>query len=141
MTFFVDANVLVYSAGVSRYQQPCLDLLRAVALGKADGRVSGALLGEVWHLELSGRAGDLSGLTKRAYTTFTPLLSITDETLALALTLDLPALGANDRIHAATCLENSIETMVSADAHFDAVSGLRRADPLDARALQALLGS
>jgi hypothetical protein len=46
--------------------------------------------------------------------------------------LDLPGLGASDRLHVGTCAEHGIDTIVSADADFDRVKGLRRIDPLDA---------
>lgn len=140
MTFLVDANVVIYSAVESRYREPCLELLKAVALGDADGRLSSAVLEEIWHVELSGRAGDLNGLTRRAYTTFTPLLPVTDQTFSLALSLGTPELGANDRIHAATCFENSINAILTADAGFEAVVGLRRIDPLDNAAVRGLWG-
>lgn len=138
MAFFVDANVVVYTATGGPMQQACAEVLDAVVEG-AEGRTSTAVLEEVWHLELSRRAGDLPGLTRSAYAVFTPLLSVTDEVVARALTLEADGLGANDRIHVATCLENGIETVVSADADFDLVEGLRRVDPLDRRGLARLL--
>ena len=47
MSFFVDANVLVYSAVASEYREPCLEVLEAIARGDADGRTSSAALEEV----------------------------------------------------------------------------------------------
>lgn len=131
MTFFVDTNVIVYSRIPSRYHDPCLRVLTAIADG-APGRTSVAALEEVWHLELSGKTGELKGLTERAHTVFVPLLSVTDDVFRLALSLDLPKLGANDRLIVATCFANEIGTLVSADAGFDRVPGLRRIGPLDA---------
>lgn len=139
MTFFVDANVIVYSWVPSEYREPCLEVLEAIARGTADGRTSTAALEEVWHVELSGRAGDLRGLTDRAHTVFTPLLSVTDEAFRLALSLDAPELGANDRLHVGTCRTNGIDVIVSADAGFRGVRGIRCVDPLDARARRRLL--
>ncbi len=139
MGFLVDANVVVYAAVPSEYRAPCLELLEAIARGDAEGRLSTAVLEEVWHVELSGRAGDLGGLARSAYDVFTPLLAVTDEVVALALELDTPGLGANDRIHAATCLVNDLGVIVTADAAFGSVRGLRRVDPLDARAVRRLL--
>lgn len=139
MTFLVDANVVFYSAVESGFRAPCLEIVRAVAGGEVEGRMSTAALEEVWHIELSGRAGDLAGLTRRAYAVFTPLLAVTDEIVQLALSFDAAPLGANDRIHAATCLNHGIETIVSADPGFDGFRGLRRVDPLDTRTLKRLL--
>lgn len=138
MTFFVDANVIAYTAGPNPRRVACGELLDAVAEG-ADGRTSTAVVEEVWHLELSGRLGTASGLARTTYTVFTPLLAVTDEVLDRALSLEVEGLGANDRIHVATCIEHGIETIVSADDDFDGVKGLRRVDPLDRRALARLL--
>ncbi|MCL4289722.1 MAG: type II toxin-antitoxin system VapC family toxin [Thermoleophilia bacterium] len=141
MSFFVDANIVVYAASDSPYRQPCLDILGAVARGEAVGLTSTAALEEVWHIELSGRLGRLEGMTRRAYSVFAPLLAVTDSTFDRALALPAPGLGANDRLHVATCLEHEIGTIVSADAGFDGAPGLRRVDPLDLRGLRRLLGA
>lgn len=137
MTFFVDANVVVYAATDGPYHDACATLLAAVAEGAA-ARTSTAVLEEVWHVELSGRVGDVTGLARRAHTLFTPLLPVTDEVFATALTLRHAGLGSNDRIHVATCALNGIDAIVSADRDFDEVRGLRRVDPLDERAVLRL---
>ncbi|MDQ3781677.1 MAG: type II toxin-antitoxin system VapC family toxin [Actinomycetota bacterium] len=140
MDFFVDANVVVYSATAGPYRDSCRELVTAVAEGQADGLTSTSVLEEVWHVELSGKAGAISGLAASAYTIFTPLLPVTDETVSLALHLDSgAALGANDRIHLATCRQHSIDTIVTADADFDGVPGIHRIDPLDRRSMRRLL--
>lgn len=139
MSFFVDANVLIYSAVESDYRRPCLEILEAVALEDAPGRISTAALEEVWYVEASGRAGDLSGLTERSYTIFSPLLPVTDEAFRLALSLDAAAIGPNDRLRVAVCLTHGIDRMVSADAAFDSVREIRRVDPLDANGLRRLI--
>ncbi len=141
MTFLVDANVIVYGAVPSRYRDACLEILEAVAEGRAEGRVSTAIFEEVWHIELSGRAGAIDGLARQAYAAFSPLLPVNDEIVARALGLDAPRLGANDRIHVATALAHGIGTIVSADADFDHVPALRRVDPLDEAERSRLLRS
>lgn len=138
MTFFVDANVIAYTASANPRRLACGEVLDAISEG-ADGLTSTAVIEEVWHLELSGRLGEAAGLALTAYTTFTPLLGVTDETVARALSLDAEHLGANDRIHVATCLENGIDAIVTADDGFDGIHGIRRVDPLDQRALSRLL--
>jgi predicted nucleic acid-binding protein len=139
MVFFVDANVVVYTATGGPAQSACAKLMDAIGEG-AEGRMSTAALEEVWHLELSGRVGNLGGLARRAYAVFTPLLEVTDEIVARALAFDTDALGSNDRIHVATCMVNDIDTIVTADSEFDRVRGLRRVDPLDQRAVSRLVG-
>ena len=140
MTFFVDANVVIYS-GVrdSPYREPCLEIMAAITHGDVEGRTSTAALEEVWHLELSDRVSELNGLAARAYAILGPLLPVTDEAFRRALGLDAPALGANDRLHVATCLTHGIDLVVSADKGFDSVPEVRRIDPLDGQARAALL--
>lgn len=139
MTFFVDANVIVYAATESEYREPCLAILDAVALGEADGRISPAVLEEVWYVERSGRAGSLDGLAAHAYTLFTPLSPVTDEAFRLALELRAPGLGPADRLHVGTCMSQGIHVVISADSHFGGLPGMRRVDPLDARAVRGVL--
>ncbi len=138
MTFFVDANVLLYAAVDCEQRDACAEVLRAVVAG-ADGRTSAAVLKEVWHIERSGRLGVLDGLAERSYRLFSPLLPVTDEAFGKALVLDVPRLGANDRLHVGTCFTNGIESIVTADRGFDSVRGIRRVDPLDASARRRLL--
>ena len=112
MTFLIDANVIVYAAVPSKYRDACLEILEAVAEGKADGRVSTAIIEEVWHIEMSGRAGTIDGLARQTYLAFSPLLPVTDQIIGRALDLEARRLGANDRIHVATALANDIDTIV-----------------------------
>jgi predicted nucleic acid-binding protein len=139
LSFFVDANILIYSAVESEYRRPCLEILEAVACGDAPGRISTAALEEVWYVELAGRVGDLRGLAEHGYSIFSPLLPVTDDDFHMALTLDAPAIGPNNRLHVAACIAHGIEVIVSADSEFDEVSGIRRVDPLDVRARRRLL--
>jgi len=137
--FFVDANIVVYSALECPRQAACLDILRAIAGGGAEGYMSTAALEEVWHLELSGKAGPLDGLTRRAHAIFSPLLAVTDEAFRYAFSIVSSGIGTNDRIHAGTCAVNGIEAICTADAAFDRVAGLRRIDPLDESAVAELI--
>jgi predicted nucleic acid-binding protein len=139
VSVFVDANVLVYSVADSPYREPCLRFLQAVARGEVDGRTSTACLEEVWYLESTRRISGLDGLTQQAYAILTPLLSVTDEVFRRAMSLGAVGLGTNDRVHAATCLTNDIRTIVSADAGFDGLRGLRRVDPADDKSLGEVL--
>lgn len=140
MKLFVDANVLLYAnAADPQLAEPCLAILRAIAEGSVDGYTSVAVIEELWHLELRGRVGGLAGSTHDAYELFRPLLAVTDEIVAGALALPVHALGANDRIHAATCHRYDLRMIVTADADFDAVDDLDRLDPSDSDAVAQLL--
>jgi predicted nucleic acid-binding protein len=138
MTFFVDANVVIYAAVDSEYRDACAEVLEAIVDG-ADGRTSAAVLEEVWHIERSGRLGDLDGLAERAYTLLSPLLPVTDDAFSHALRVDGLGIGTNDRVHVGTCIVHEIDTIVTADQGFDTAREIKRVDPLDARALRRLL--
>ncbi len=140
MTFFVDANVFVYSATRGEYRQACSGAIRAIARGDGLGRTSTAALEEVWFTEWRGQAGNLDGLTARAHAVMAPLLPVTDDIFRRALALDAPSAGTNDRLHAATCLANDIEVILSADTDFDDIPGVRRVDPLARDEVAQLLG-
>ncbi|MEK7861568.1 MAG: PIN domain-containing protein, partial [Chloroflexota bacterium] len=88
MTFFIDANVIVYSGSDDPERHAaCEEILAAVARGAVEGRTSTAVLEEVWHLELTGRAGAIAGISERAYAALAPLLPVTDEIFRRALGL------------------------------------------------------
>lgn len=138
MRFLVDANVLVYAVAADSAGERCRQILAAVAMGEADGVCSTAIMEEVWHLELSGRIAGMEGQTQRAYELISPLLPITDETFSRALAIEAEAIGANDRIHAATCMQHGISGILSADRGFDELESPARIDPLDPEALKKL---
>ena len=131
MEFFVDTNVIVYAATEGPYRAASIRTLEAISRGDTTARTSTAVIEEVWHIELSGRVGNVAGLAERAYQLFSPLLSVSDSTMQLALALLADSLGANDRLHLAACLENDIEWILTADTDFDRAPGVKRVDPLD----------
>ena len=132
--------MILYAAVPDEGASPaCQRIVDSVLGGRLSGETSTAVLEEVLHVELRSTRVDFKGVAGLAYAMFTPLLSVTDETMKLALELDVPALGANDRVHAATCRLNGIGTIVSADRGFDSVPELYRVDPLDTEAVDMLL--
>ena len=141
MTFFVDTNVIVYAAVPGPARLGCSAVLAAISRGDVDGRTSVAVLEEVWHLELSGKAGDVTGLTEATYELFSPLLAVTDEVVAKALAVPGYGLGANDRIHVATCAQAEIATILTADQGFGRVAALTRVDPFDGDVVERLIGA
>ena len=74
------------------------------------------------------------------------LVSVTDtgsgmppDVLDRAFELKVRGLGANDRVHVATCLVNGLDTVLTADRAFDSAPGLRRVDPADLAEVRLLL--
>lgn len=139
MTFFVDADAIIYSALEGPGREACLRVLEAVASGKAQGRTSPAVLEEVWHVAQRRYRGRLDGLVESALTIFSPLLPVTEEALRRALALEDSALGPNDRLHLGTCRTEGISVVLSADRAFDHAPGIERVDPLDPKAVERLL--
>jgi len=141
MTFFVDANAIIYSALEGPGRESCLQVLRAIASGDAQGRTSPAVLEEVWHVTLRRYPGQLDGLVESALTIFSPLLPVTEEALRHGLTMAGSALGPNDKLHVGTCRTEGIEVVLSADRAFDQAAGIERVDPLDPAAVERLLAA
>jgi predicted nucleic acid-binding protein len=139
MTFFVDANAILYSAIEGPGRENCLRVLQAVAAGTAAGRTSPAVLEEVWHVALRSYPKQLSGLLDAALEVFSPLLPVTEDAFVHALAMADSRLGPNDRLHVGTCTSHEIDTVLTADRAFDGVDGIRRVDPFDAVAVHALL--
>jgi predicted nucleic acid-binding protein len=138
--FFIDANVFVYAvAEDSPYEAGAAATLEALGAGTASAVTSAAVIEELWHLELSGRVPGLEGVADAAFTLMRPVLAVTDEVVATAFSLKAGKLGANDRIHLATCLVNGISTVLTADRGFDDVPGIRRVDPADLAEVRTLL--
>lgn len=139
---FVDTNIFVYAEEeASERTSLCRLLLGGIAEGKPAARTSVSVVEELSHLQLRGRP-HLKPLTARkALTLMAPVLPVTHAIVEQAMELDARGLGSNDRIHVATCLAAGIDTIVSADAAFDEVDGLRRVDPGDRAAMEALLSA
>lgn len=141
MTFFVDANAIVYTVLDVAARDNCTRILRAIAAGDVDGRTSPAVLEEVWHVtahRYPGKTGDLPG---RALTIFSPLLPVTEDALVHALSMPSSKLGPNDRLHVGTCATHQIGTVLTADRAFDGLKGIRRIDPFDGEAVEELLAA
>jgi predicted nucleic acid-binding protein len=141
VTFFVDANAIVYSASEGSARRNCLRVLGEISTGDADGRTSAAVLEEVWHVAGRGRRERGAGIVQAALEIFSPLLPVNEEALVHALSMPESKLGPNDRLHVGTCANHEIEVVLSADRAFDGVKGIRRVDPFDADAVAQLLAA
>lgn len=137
--FFIDTNVFVYAVRESEAQPGAAATLAALGSGSTAAVTSTAVLEELWHLELKGRMPELAGVTEAVYTLLRPVLGVTDEIMGAALRITTGGLGANDRVHLATCMANGVPTILSGDRGFDDAPGLRRVDPADLPEVRALL--
>ena len=123
MTFFVDANVIVYAAVDGEYHDACVELLTAIV----DGCGRDARRPQSWKRSgtSSARVGWAASTVSQSghYRILSPLLPVTDEAFARALVIDAPQLGTNDRVHVGTCAVHGISTIATADRGFDAARG------------------
>jgi predicted nucleic acid-binding protein len=138
--FFIDTNVFIYAvAEDSPYHAGAVETLEALGAGRTSAATSVTVIEELWHHELRSRLRGLDGAAEATFTLMRPVLAVTDEILAAAIALKVRGLGANDRIHVATCHANGIDTVLTADRGFDAAPGLRRVDPADLPEVRSLL--
>lgn len=134
-----DTNVLLYAVGGdSPYREPCRRLVDMTAGGRLVAECSVELVQEYLHVR-ARRTGDRSLAVSEARGLLDLLVVHSVEPDDAARAVDLfhahPRLDARDAVHAASCLARGVEAIVSADAAFDDVPGLRRLDPVDAPAL------
>lgn len=130
----LDANVFIYAEGRDHpYREPCRTVLRTARVDPAAFGIDVELVQEL--LDVYRRR---EGPTK-AVTAATSVLSIFPDPfpitrLELEQTMRLLAprarLSPRDALHAAVCLTNGLEGIVSADKAFDRVPGVTRFDPL-----------
>lgn len=138
--FFIDTNVFIYAvAEDSPYQAGAAETMEALGAGRASATTSATVIEELWHQELRGRLAGLDGAADATFTLLRPVLAVTDDIVAAALELKVRGLGANDRVHVATCHANGIDTILTADRAFDAAPGLHRVDPADLPEVRTLL--
>lgn len=130
---FLDANVFLYAAGRDhRLGDPCRRILRRVEDGSLPSNTSVEVVQELlfvlWRRGLSDRG---IRLARSVLGLFPEILSMTGAELRAACTVleRHPGLTPRDAVHVATMRSHGIDTIVSADTHFDAVDGIRRIDP------------
>lgn len=141
MTFFMDANAIVFSALDGEARANCARILTEIAIGNLDGRTSPSVLEEVWHVSRRRYGGRLDSLVPKALTIFQPLVPVTEDALAHALSMPNSRLGPKDRLHVGTCVSHEIDTVLTADRAFDGIRGIRRVDPFDDAAVEKLLAA
>jgi len=138
--FFIDTNVFVYAvAEESPYLAGAAATMEALGARRISAVTSATVIEELWHHELRGRLPGLDGAAEASFSLLRPVLAVTDEIVAAAFALKVGKLGANDRIHVATCHAYGIETILTADRGFDGAPGLRRVDPADLPEVRTLL--
>jgi predicted nucleic acid-binding protein len=133
-TYFIDTNIPMYAAGADHpMKAPCVAILEAAARGKLEAATDAEVLQEILHrytaLNQRVRALEICRLFMEVIPNIFP---ITSGIVASAIEIHrkIPALQARDSVHTAVMFSHNINHIISADRHFDAVSGVVRIDPL-----------
>jgi uncharacterized protein len=133
MSIFIDTAIFMYAGGAEHsLRQPSRAFLRAVAEGQLEAVTSVEVIQEILRRFVAiKRAETGAAMAREVMAAVRPLLPITHAVVERMpdLVERYPSLTARDLIHVATCLEEGIDTIVSPDRGFDAVTELRRLDP------------
>lgn len=127
---YLDSNVFIYAAlGGAKEGNWCRDLVRRVAEGKDEAMTSALTVDEVVYQVRVSRGVDASIQAGEAVLQMAHLTIASADAEILWESLDLGRrfeLYPRDAIHAATALLRGAPELISEDADFDKVEGLRR---------------
>jgi len=129
----VDTAVLLYAVGREHaFREPSRRLVDAVAGRRVDATTSVSVLQEFAHACARRRGRDeCAALTRRYATLLAPLLvsTVSDLESALRLFQRHEQLGSFDAVLAATAMQAGATALVSTDAGFAGIRGLRQVVP------------
>ncbi len=130
---FLDTNVFLYASGADHpFRRPSQQILERVAHGDLAATTNSEVVQEIlFVLNRRGMASAGRELARRTILLFPDLLPVTraDMLTACDLLEQYPALPTRDAIHVATMLNQKIETIVSADGHFEGIRGIQWVTP------------
>jgi predicted nucleic acid-binding protein len=133
MTNFLDTAIFMHSVGGDHpLKEPCRAVLRHVRTGSLDATTSVEVVQEIHHRYRSLRRPEFGqSLAAEVMNTFAPVLPVTHAVMRRVAVLAerYPRLDSRDLVHVATCIVEGIDTIISTDAGFDAVTEVRRIDP------------
>ena len=133
----LDVNVPMYAAGRDHpYREACVEVLSKVADGELVAVIDTEIIQEILYRYGAMREWEVA--VKMA----TNLLQLVPEILPVlpsdaATSVELFAryapegVMARDLIHVAVMRNNGINTIISTDAHFDLIEGIKRLDPVN----------
>lgn len=143
MTVFVDTAVLMYAGGAEHpLRAPCLRFLNLVVEGEIAALTSTEVVQEILHRFTAIRRPETGAvMAEEALDLFAPVLPVTHAVMRRMpeLVRRYPALAARDLVHVATCEEEGVRTIISTDRGFDRVIEVRRVDPANGPAIDALV--
>jgi len=141
----LDTNVILYALGGPHAQaEPCRRILELAGEGSLRPEAPVDIDQEILH-HRTRRLGDRrqAGKDALAAATLCRLHAVEpqDAREAARLFADSSRLSARDAIFAAIAIRHGLQTILSADADFDGLSGLCRIDPTHTEAIAALTDS
>lgn len=139
---YLDAAIFVHALGEdAELRAACRDVLFRVRDKGLTGQTSVLTVEEVVHVR-NRRLGD-RGRAAREGQAIGSMVALHDVTRAdldraIALFADHPSLDPRDAVHVAVAERLRTSAVLSTDADFDPVPGVRRVDPRDESGLEAL---
>jgi predicted nucleic acid-binding protein len=131
---FLDANVFFYAAGAEHpLRGPAQQVIQKVSQGELSATTNTEILQEILYVMQRRRQATLGfELVRNTFLLFPDLLAVTRNDMLIACDLleRYPQIRTRDAVHAATMLNNGLDSIVSADHHFDDIKEIRRI-PLD----------
>jgi predicted nucleic acid-binding protein len=133
MKTFVDTNIFMYAVGRSHPLRPSAELvIQKVGTGELDATTNTEVLQEL--LFVYSRRGQRSvgiSVVQDILDLIPDVLSVAKPDLVMAALLmgQYTHLNSRDAVHLATMRTNGIESIITADKHFDGIDGVTRVDP------------
>jgi predicted nucleic acid-binding protein len=130
---FIDANVVMYSLGGPHpLREPCKRILEKIKARSIFVVTNTEVLQEILHRYFSIGRATLGEIAYKSMSQFCAVIlpvRLQDTDSALELLKKHKNITSRDAIHAATMINNRIREILSADPHFDLISGIKRIDP------------
>ena len=131
---FLNTNIFIYTAGAQHpLKVPCVQILADIGTLQAQFSTGVEVVQEILHRYISiGRQNDAIIVANHVLQLVPVIHSLesADMQRAIQICAVYPKLTARDAIHTATMLNRGILHIVSADTHFDSVTGIQRIEPL-----------
>lgn len=132
----LDTTVLAYSVGTEhRFREPCVRLLDAVGDGVLVATTTPEVLQEFAHIRARRRdRADAADLAEAFADLLAPLVTVDEDAFRSGMRVfrGHPAVGAFDAVLIGAAVSAGAATVVSADAAFAGVAGIRHVVPDDA---------
>jgi predicted nucleic acid-binding protein len=139
----LDTTVLVYAVGTEhKFREPCQQLVKAIAEGDVEATTTAEVIQEFAHVRSRRRnRKDAADLARDYIELLAPLLVIEEADLREGLRTyeEGSGFGTFDAILAAAAHATGATALVSADAGFSSIPGIRHVVP-DGDGLRQLLG-